>query len=433
MLDDAASTGRIPLCLEPPPLPCERDLPVYAALARIQEAIFGFGLKYDLQLLGVRHRTVVAKLLGADGTVVSQGVGKGDLAQAIVGALFEAVEHHCTMGLVDHPNSAVVPIADLLNAGHCADERIIDLLRGETGTRLAVRRYAPLVGQEQITYPLFLTDPAYWRQDRLPGDDFGYARLLRYSSNSGTAIGSNGAEALTHALNEVIERDAFSEFLVSQFYAPTGEPVRLVSEESLPSAIETTLSQARRELGAEIYLIDMTSRFGVPTYLAAASASTGGIPSHGCGTSLDAGHAIQRSVTELIQYHHVRTYLPAAASDVLAWAGQLEAYPALRRCLEMDIGARIKAVGRVHVPVGGADAQFWSGRCATDHKFEIARRIELAGSRAYFAIRHMTENGITVATALIPGCDRFFLVASGLIVLPSRRLLMAPEIGQAAK
>lgn len=95
----------------------------------------------------------------------------------------------------------------------------------------------------------------------------------------------------------------------------------------------------------------------------------------------------------------------------------------LRRYFETDIAARIKWLEVVRAPVATVDSHAWSGRCAAEHKFEIARRIAVAGSNAFLAIRHMTENGITVATALIPGCDRFFLVASGLIVLPSRRLL----------
>ena len=95
---------------------------------------------------------------------------------------------------------------------------------------------------------------------------FDYTRMLRYSTNNGTAIGTDFAEAAIHAINERIERDAEGLFLIRTFLRDTPKPMRLVPVESLPSRLKTLAEDINRLTNERMFIIDITTDIGVPSF-----------------------------------------------------------------------------------------------------------------------------------------------------------------------
>ncbi len=98
------------------------------------------------------------------------------------------------------------------------DKAISLLAENFKDSEVPCRQYQCLKTGANIYYPLFLTFPSYLSQvDRSNDSLDSFAPLYRYSTNSGTAIGGNFEEAMIHAINEIVERDATSIFLLKNF------------------------------------------------------------------------------------------------------------------------------------------------------------------------------------------------------------------------
>lgn len=143
-------------------------------------------------------------------------------------------------------------------------------------------------------------------------------RALYYSSTNGLASGNTIAEALCHALCEVIERDALAIALTSLELAPAvGEVLAgiglapaggraaiqrsfpLISLDGLPRAA-ALLVRRLRAAGLRVYVRDVTSTAGVPTF-DCTIAEGRQLVHGGCGTHPDARVALTRALSEAAQ------------------------------------------------------------------------------------------------------------------------------------
>jgi ribosomal protein S12 methylthiotransferase accessory factor len=405
--------------------PFERELTPAAALERVQDDLDGLGLRWRLRMLGGTWPTVLAELFDGRGAKVSQGVGKGRTELALVGALFEALEHWCT----DHADGATITVESSRGFDGidlCRGEKAIELLAAAPEAPLACRRYVQIGGGRTLSYPLFLTRPGYWRGRRVEGDAFDYGSLLRYGSNSGTAIGASFEEARIHALGEAVERDAFSAFLARRLYRPSsGGPLRLVDPASLPELPRDLLAAAETEAGGPVRLIDLDRGYGVPAFLAVADGPAGTAPRFGAGASLNAEYAAIRAVSELLQCLHVRAGIPDVARGHDAQASRLAPYPRLLRCAFFRIEDLIGRDGATLLDFAAIPSREAGGSLA-DWLEDLTDRLARRGRSAFAADLHVTPRGTHVTSVVVPGFDRFFNVTLGSPVLPSRSAFEDP-------
>jgi len=400
-------------------LPHERSIPLSLAVERLQEDLASLGLRYRLTIWGRGQYTVVCKLLDLQLRQVSQGVGKGPFEQALAGALYESLEHYITMHKRDPENWSLESSHYFCGTEKFRDERVIDLLLMNPESKFLARTYIARETREKIKYPVFITDPEYADHSAHRDETFD-SSLFRYTNNSGTAIGSSFLDAYLHASNEVIERDALSEFLAKNFYERGQSPIPAVTKALLPPGLSSAIAAAVEEIGQDIHVIDITNRFGVPSYMAVGDRFFKGKPLFGCGTSLDAAHAIGRSVSEVVQSFHVRSYAPQADEEMDELETYLRSYPRLHRCFFFDLPALIEKVGTRQVT---AQPSQYMRYTVDEQCSELEARVRAGGSTIYSAIKSVLPNGTTTVISIIPGADRFFNVTMGLIVLPSKRLL----------
>jgi ribosomal protein S12 methylthiotransferase accessory factor len=350
------------------------------------------------------------RLLTRDGVIAAQGMGKGMSGEAHAGAVFEALEH-CLTG-PDRFDPSAVEAAECarLVAGPLGREACSVLLARTPAARLACHRYRLLGGGRGILVPLFLSAPWYLDDDRFRepvADTYDYGDVMRYSCNSGCAIGVTAAEALLHAVNEVIERDALSLFLIRAFLGAPGFRPTVIDPAGLPYAPASAHAAAERLTGSRVFLLDITSDLGVPTMLAYTAPARSRPHRRGTGTSLSPAHAAWRALTELLQ----TTLAGSPRSDLSGLAG----HPPLFACGRFDLTDHLRGARVVpFVPAGplpGPEAQ-------------LRRLVALLAARghpAYHRTVATLRGGITAVHVIVPGLERFMLITAGNLVVPGPR------------
>ncbi|GII96783.1 hypothetical protein Ssi02_70140 [Sinosporangium siamense] len=355
---------------------------------------------------------------GGDVSPVAFGMGKGRPEEARVGALFEAVEHYLT-GPAWFDSTAVELAGPAgLAAGPFHEDACAPLLAGMPGRRMACLRYRPLGGQGAVLVPLFLSAPWYVeagaaRLRDLTGDDCDYSHLVRYSCNSGSAVGVAASEALLHALNEVIERDALSLFLVRAFLSDGRFRPRLIDAGTLPYSTAQAYATAEDVTGSPVQLLDITSDVGVPTMMAYTPPTSRHPHRRGTGTSLSPAYAAWRALTELIQVTLGESLSQSGPRGDLAG---LAAHPALHACGRFDLTGLLGEARVVAFPQTAEAGEPPEG--------QVRRVVTMLAARGYTGYRRTARAlacGVTAVHVIVPGLERFMLVTDGNLVIPGPR------------
>ncbi|MEV0381715.1 YcaO-like family protein [Nonomuraea sp. NPDC050643] len=402
----------------------ERAVPLDEARRRAVTALGALGLRADLVDAGPGRDPTAwwCRLLDGAGEAapVAYGMGKGRPEEARVGALFEAVEHFLTGPAQFDPAVVEQAAPARIAGGPLQADPCALLLAGMPGRRMACLRYRALDGGEAALVPLFLFAPWYVesggaRLRELAGDDCDYTHLMRYSCNSGSAIGVTAAEALLHALNEAIERDALSLLLVRAFLSGREFRPRVIDPGTLPDGPARAYATAQEVTGSPVHLLDITTDAGVPTMLAYTAPTPGHQHRRGAGTSLSPAYAAWRALTELVQIT-LGESLPSSGPPARGDLSKLAAHPALHACGQFDLtgvlsGARV-------VPFQGDAAP------AGPPAVQLRKVAALLGARGH-AVYHRTvcalPGEVTAVHVVVPAFERFMLITDGILVVPGRR------------
>lgn len=399
-------------------IPYERERSFDDANRVIRECIRRRGWSVETQALGGHLVTVKCSLRDADGELVSRGFGKGEAEASMTGGLYEAVEHHyCkshhATAAVEYPTARTIA-DDPRNAGL----PFLPTFADNADRHLACRRYASYSGGADLWVPLFLTFPDYpvGAARRDPRDDFDYQTATRFSSNSGTAIGASFEEAALHGIAEIVERDAWSLFLIAHYLGGPRAYGRCIEPSSLPDEVARIHRLAEHRLDRRVRLIDITSDLGLPVFIAVTEERVPGevVFPHGCGASPYPQYAAIRALSELTQCVDIKEQSEHLAElDQLA-LDMLEGYPKLQACAMFRIDPR-----RLH---RGDWTHPDKPRAAPKQLLPVlVRELEARGIGLYHAINHREGEDFCVVSSLSPELERFFLVSTGILMAPGRR------------
>ncbi|RKS08139.1 ribosomal protein S12 methylthiotransferase accessory factor [Nocardiopsis sp. Huas11] len=430
----------------------ERELTLAEADRRIRADIAAQGWVARHRSLDDTDPTAVqCALWDAGGAEIPYGLGagKGPGAPAHVGARFEAVEHAFTGPTILESLPVRLVDASALATGPFAADRAVRDIAAQDGARVACVRYEALDGGADVDVPVYLWAP--WYSAPTPeatavrrglGDTADYRSALAYSVNSGCAIGATGDEALLHALNEWVERDAFALFLLRSVYDGGPMPPAL-SRADLPETLRAHLERAETLVGGPVTLLDLTTDLGVPTVMAyghrpcgpnaGSGPETGSKHRYGLGASLWGTLAAERAITEFVQDELLSRMVseqvasgdgsePYAAliaeHDIEAHVlARLRDHPRLLACATLDFADRLPespqgALPRETVP---------KGTPVPEQHSEVVRRITAAGHRVAAHRLQVLAHGTTVVQVQCPGLERFHLVTQGHLALPGSR------------
>jgi ribosomal protein S12 methylthiotransferase accessory factor len=289
--------------------------------------------------------------------------------------------------------------------------------------------------------PVFLWAPWYpghdqagWRRD--VGDHTDYGRVKSYSVNTGCAIGATEDEAVLHALNECVERDAFSLFLLRCVH-DGATPPRRIARHVLPADAAALLADADAIVGHTVELFDLTTDFGVPVVLVFDRRDGAGPRGrYGLGASLLPRHALRRAVGELVQTALIARQLDNTAADALIHRA-LGRHPRLLAAATMrlpDTAVDTPATARRFGTNGAPDpaANTAPGGAVDAHpglaaapvaaqRRAVTERLLAAGHDVLVRPLVTLAHGTTVVQVQCPGLERFHLVVEGHVALPGAR------------
>lgn len=401
----------------------EREYSLADAAHRALSAIDELGLSTTLEYYGGDPTVWRCQLLDGRQPVPSGlGYGKGDVETARVGAIYEALEvflvQECRPETLELRSCAEVALSPL------AGEAYADLLAMQPDRMIACRIYSQIDGTNTLAVPVFLSNIGWVEDTAAPlraeiGDTTDYGALARYSSNSGSAIGGNLAEAAVHSLNEAIERDAISLFLVQTFLAAQPAQPAFLNPATLPDDLRELLDVVQERLGREVWLIDITSDLDVPATLAYASAPGGG-SRRGYGASLSRHYSVYRALTELLQVELTHT----CDAERLRAIELLADYPALQACAACELPTP-STLSDPCAFVPYIDS--YAPQSPREHLSRLLTKLARHGYSAYLNEVHTSSNGITTVHTQVPDLENFYMIAGGSAVVPGRRGIRAMQ------
>ena len=361
--------------------------------------------------------TVNSSLL-RDGRVLSQASGKGMGDAALASAIFEAIEH---AAIRKNLYRAIPPLRDAQLPRNKKIEAV------DLGYKLARELRYPDTQPVEVfyelredlslnldaphLYPRILADLSLpigpYLGDLIP--------LSAYSTNTGTAAGTNWRDAILHGLNEVLERDAESQFLLDvnmghdswrHLVLKEHDPLRLLLDE---------LTIKRGKNGA-LLLLDSQAGFVV---CAMSEPEPGGEAELGFGASQSLRIAVERAVTELQQIRSSIMQGSTWADNGASAPNGLDGYPNMKK-----LASRLFAIPK----------------CSSE-PIEVPEDVDFVGSpvsqlksKGYLALGRLVWSdtvylgSIVVAQALVPGLETLNNLIFNRPILPLGRLRSAANV-----
>ncbi|SYW14946.1 YcaO-like family protein [Oenococcus oeni] len=397
----------------------EREFSSKKATSRFLNWIYKKNISYETQTFNSYKRKLhIDKcLLKKNGKYLSTGNGKGVDYQPRIGSMFESVEH-LIFNQQKHDNIRSTG-KDLLNKYPILlkDFPVSQILKHNLHNFIFVDSYSSLLyNQDRILYPSFMVDTNF---DQIDLNNF--SEYNQYSSNSGFAIGSTRAEALVHAICELIERDLVSKILINQ-----GLGISLtnndtiyskIDNDSLPQSAILIKDNIEKTLRTEVKLIEIKGKLGVPTFLAVSNPQNKlEYPLYGSGSSLNRAYAAQRALTELLQLA-----LLFNQEDMLLFRQLNEnwkKFQKVKNTIKFNFIDEIKNNNFHSSNIFKNNNNFSRHQMVEYILKELLTRLRAVGLNCYYRSIYQDDD-ISVVQTLIPSFDRFNLILEGKLILPN--------------
>lgn len=280
-------------------------------LARIQPLLPVFGITRLANITGLDSIGIPVYMScrpNSRSLAVFQGKGL-DNASAKVSAAMEAIEtyHAETM---DHPLKFLS--YEDLRYGHLA----VDVERLPFSQQSTYDPLAPILWIEGMDY---LCGQSKWLPFELVHSNYTLPALTGsgafVANTNGLASGNCMAEALCHALYEVIERDAVT---LWKFSEPDLQDEGVIDLDGVSDPACQALLEKFEQAQIDVVVWDVTSDVGLPCFLclAAGASLANGVPEFGAGCHSNASVALCRALSEAAQAR--TTYIAGARDDITA-------------------------------------------------------------------------------------------------------------------
>ncbi len=406
---------------------CERIVPSIQALKIVMTELNHLGLDLEYKCAGNTLQTYHCKLIDPVNNWIFYGCGKGIGIQSKVSATFEALEHYYCYKLATnnkHDSLKFMSYAEVLGkesnlpVSNFLPKRMI--AEEFSNITLPWVEFVTFQNNNEFYYPLFLIEPHYLKfGDKFNEDYYDYQDLCSLACDSGTASGSSFIEAALHGLNECVERDATSIFLVEAFLKQN--PIHLIDKLTLPENLLQYVKLIEEEFDDELAVVDITSDSGIPTFCVAFTRQNVLIQPKGFGTSLNKNYALERALLESLQPLHLRNANLVQMEKIILQ--NFVSYPKLQAAAIADIAQMVTDKNFITTSFQKLADPIQNYSDISSQLVEIIRRINAIGLTPHYMYLTAAENEVTCLKLIVPGMDNFFLVSDGKLVLPGKRSL----------
>lgn len=398
----------------------ERSIGVEFALVEVQRVLRQWGtLSYDV--ISPRFgRQICATLQTPSGQSVHSR-GKGIFPQNLASGYFEILEHAVSMGVVPHQDRRIHhPVSDLFHQWTLPADHLGQLFRSHPDREILASPFEELLSPHDrvVWMPSAVCDENPSAAEQTYLDEV----AARYWSSNGFGAGMTIADASLHALNEVVERDAFSHFLLA---AGRGRPVGAaidLSNHRLHALHDSVMESTE----SSVQLRTLPSLAGHVVIAAGTRSDHHGRRLVGLGSSISTAYATERALLEYeqecaLQYEFVSCTRQLDEDDITNsdWMAQ---YPFLESCFRLP----------TLPPLDGEPSILTDLDAETigDAPIEFDRQVASVASHGHPVLRRILFHQPTPTSAATPtvvhvvvlGAEKFHLVRNGVLAEPVGRL-----------
>lgn len=280
----------------------ERDYDVYYAICNAKNYLMRKKINFKINKMltdnsNLYTTSVTTDILDKNNeTIVGNGKGIGD--ESIASALFEFIEHYSY--IYDSPKSFIINKEKqdkIFNEPmYLKEVPILFLLEYNAPVKLL--KYVDNKNIEKY-YPKFLTQVSDIEENLFKE----YPTIMGYSTNSGCASGMTTYEAKIHGINEILERDLFSKFLI--FNIIKKNALCVVSPDNISIENKKIYNTLRKNVYKDdLLIINVPNNYGVNMFITI-NRRDKMRPLYGAGVSLSEDYALQRSLTECLQLNQL--------------------------------------------------------------------------------------------------------------------------------
>ncbi|MDA3796523.1 YcaO-like family protein [Lactobacillus delbrueckii] len=388
-------------------LQIEREMPDADAHTNWLELINRLHLTADYRMwvsANLALQTVQCILSDSKKQQVSVGMGKGMNHMPVLGAEFESIEH-LFYNSQTHSAKQRVLVSQIMEQDlDFLDDPALNQL--SKNTKLTVDSFVDIESSKEVYYPSFLSDVNFI-DDGVSINNHAY----QYASDSGYASGSTVNEALLHSINELIERDSISRFIIKYGLGIKENSVTAfkIIPKSLPKDLYKIYLGLKDTVDTEVILVKVINNYQIPTYFTAVlSQGSDILPIYGSGSSVDERYAVMRSLTEAYQLVSVKKGSESQQLRKrlnLIWS---EISP-MKKMMSLTFTKTLASI-RYHqhdIYVKEVDRMISYER----------ERLRQEGRKIYYRVVK-EDPGFVLVQSLIPHFERFNLVFEGQIVTP---------------
>ena len=393
----------------------ERKMAPEMAMECAEATMNKLKLHAEFRVYGKELKTYHCKLLDSTNNTVFYGCGKGIGIQSKVSSCFEAIEHYAIHAFCqyNHIQEQYYSLNNPLIVNKLKELQLLDSRIYRHKEKIPFTRFVDIISGDYLYYPLYLLDPRYGKNPP-PSDTFNYQAYAWNACDSGIASGTSKEEASIHALNEAVERDAYSLFLIKAFLL--NNKISIIDKQTVPAHLKKMINHIEKEYSEDLILVDITSDIGIPTILVTLTNQAMAIQPIGCGTSLFKDYALERALLESLQPLHL--FNEHLANNQNQTLKNFATTPLLAKCAKADISQLTPYSQKVHfntIPV-------YKGATSLEQQLHtIIQRIRDKNFTIYTATIADIDTGFQCVKYLIPGFENFYLVELGKYILPNKR------------
>lgn len=377
----------------------ERSLTQADSFLIAEKAINHFDLYAEDYCYGDEFKSYHCKLMDKNHKLIFFGCGKGLGMQSKVSAYFEALEHY----VIHHFSKNI------------ADNKESYVLLDNYEQELPCVNLTEIHSNEKISYPIFMLDPRYAKH-KSKHDKMNYLPFSYLANDSGVASGANMLEASIHALNELVERDAHSLFLIEAFVKNKNQNIKLIDKLTLPEYLQNIVRKIETQYSDDLMIFDITSDVGISVIYVSMTKQNLLIQPYGCGASLKSEYAVERALLETLQPLHI--YNDKLNDNQQQIIKSLSDYPLLQNAAI----AKVSNIRNKVQQINFTDVITHNPSLTLSDQLEtIINKISSTGCKIFKLPIINGSSGFTCVKFLIPDFEKFYLVQTGKRVLPGNR------------
>lgn len=377
----------------------ERALSIEQSLDIANQMILDSGLRTSDKAHGADFQTYCCKLMDDDHKSIFYGFGKGLGLQSKASAYYEALEHYAIHRFAQKIASEKANYINMDSYEH----------------PLPCVELTEIHDQEKMTYPIFMLDPRYVKQ-KADHDIMDYTAYAWQACDNGTASGTNMTEASIHALNELIERDAHSLFLIEAFLKNKNHKLKLIDKNTLSLNLLVMTMKIEEQYKDNLMIFDISSEIGIPVIYVSMTKQPFLIQPSGCGASLNAEYAVERALLETLQPVHFQNQ--QLFDNQRTIIDQLSKFPLLQKAAIADVTALRDKCEYIEFD---QFSDFDKTSTLTQQFETIVRKIKSKDFSIFQIPIIHHDSGFACIKYVIPDFEQFHLVQTGKKILPNKR------------